>query len=176
MTEVPLAEARLERLLKEVVPVRQTPPVAIPTCSNAGGERGFDPSEPVPTSRLREGPFHGHQCGVHVRNISHRCGLRGCHVGAASNPGPVQTRNARRLQSTQLDCESGSSFEQRRDEEVFHVCRAQSSVNHGGPVVVRSNQTVLSPPKRLRLTCGDLPRLSQATTVPPPQSLRCAGV
>ena len=132
-----------------------------------------------------------------MRNISHRCGLRGCRVGEASNPGPVQTRNARRLQSTQLDFESGSSFKvvdstsQRgqtppsisrgrfhvlsnkgEDEEAFHVCRTRSSVDHGGRVAVRSSQTVLSPPKRLRLTCGDLPRLSQASTVRrPPQSL-----
>ena len=157
----------------------------------------FDGSHPPRGGADSEGPFHGHQCGVHVRNISHRCGLRGCRVGEASNPGPVQTRNARRLQSTQLDCESGSSFNvvdstsqrgqtppsisrgrfhvlssEGEEEEVFHVCTARSSVDHRGRVVVRSSQTVPSPPKRLRLSCGDLPRLSQASTVPrPPQSL-----
>ena len=34
-------------------------------------------------------------------------GFRGVRVGEASHPGPVQTRNARRLQSTQVDSEIG---------------------------------------------------------------------
>ena len=46
-----------------------------------------------------------------IRAIVHQCGLLGCRVGEASNPGPVQTRQARRLErsrrggleSTQVD-------------------------------------------------------------------------
>ena len=33
-----------------------------------------------------------------VQAIAHQCGLLGCRVGEASNPGPVQTRQARRLE------------------------------------------------------------------------------
>ena len=32
------------------------------------------------------------------RAIAHQCGLLGCRVGEASNPAPVQTRQARRLE------------------------------------------------------------------------------
>ena len=35
--------------------------------------------------------------GVISRLIAHQCGLSGCRVGEASNPGPVQTRQARRM-------------------------------------------------------------------------------
>ena len=34
--------------------------------------------------------------------VFHQCGYRGCRIGEASNPGPVQTRQARRLE-TALD-------------------------------------------------------------------------
>ena len=43
-----------------------------------------------------------------MRNNSHQCGLQGCRVGEASNPGPVQTRKCQAFAETQLDCESGS--------------------------------------------------------------------
>ena len=59
------------------------------------------------------------------------------------------------------------------DGEALHVCFARSSVDHGGRVAVRSSQTVPSPPKRLRLTCGNLHRLSQASTVPRPAQSLC---
>ena len=58
-----------------------------------------------------------------MRNISHQCGLEGCRVGEASNPGPVQTRNDRRLHRTQLDHESGSvvaSAQSRRGDSPIH--------------------------------------------------------
>ena len=49
-------------------------------------------------------------------------------------------------------------------EDAIHVCR--------GRVAVRSSQIVLSAPKRFRLTCGNLHRMSRASTVPgSPQSL-----
>ena len=40
--------------------------------------------------------------------VSHQCGFRGCRIGEASNPGPVQTRQARRqhadiVRATQID-------------------------------------------------------------------------
>ena len=46
-----------------------------------------------------------------MRIVSHRCGFRGCRVGEASNPGPVQTRQATRLEEdergvTQVDVSS----------------------------------------------------------------------
>ena len=34
----------------------------------------------------------------YVRVVVHQCGFLGCRVGEASNPGPVQTRQARRLE------------------------------------------------------------------------------
>ena len=145
MREVPLAEARLERLQKEVVPLRQTPPVSSvsdleaevqrlrsqlakrevtnaecgchsPQSSTQGcqtacwsvrtnssrpakppvlhvrqvsGVAGCDPvwvsgidplvdrSHPQWGGTEPDFPVHGHQCGVCVRNISHRCGLQG---------------------------------------------------------------------------------------------------
>ena len=59
------------------------------------------------------------------------------------------------------------------DEDATHVCRAHSSVDHGGRVAVRSNQIVPSAPKRLRLTCRNLHRMSQASTVPGPSQSLC---
>ena len=66
--------------------------------------------------------FHDHQHGCElicqnvcdgggaVRVVVHQCGLSGCRVGEASYPGPVQTRQARRLERsfpcTQVDASS----------------------------------------------------------------------
>ena len=44
------------------------------------------------TSKMAEG---AKQLGRSLaRAIAHQCGLLGCRVGEASNPGPVQTRQA----------------------------------------------------------------------------------
>ena len=55
------------------------------------GSRPFVGVAPNPTIYRGE---HGRV----VRVVVHRCGLLGCRVGEASNPGPVQTRQARRLE------------------------------------------------------------------------------
>ena len=82
------------------------------------------------------------------RVVRHQCGFQGCRVGEASNPGPVQTRQARRLERlipcTQVDVSS--------DEEVL-VRR-----NSGRHVVPR--------------TVGELP----ATVLASPGTLVMAGL
>ena len=76
-------------------------------------------------------------------------GMRGVRVGDASHPGPVQTRNARRLLSTQIDPDDDPPVRSGRfaplssdsdgDHDV-HVCRAPTSAIDCGrvAVVVRS--------------------------------------
>ena len=151
LREVLLAEARLERVQKKLVPPRQTPPAS--AVSNLEAEvqrlrtqlaqvqaaqmpnvgRHPPPSSVQAADMLREraiptdqqdleffqsekhlelrdviqfgdqesilsvtphpprggtaphATFHGHQRGVSVRNIRHRCGFCGCRVGEASN-------------------------------------------------------------------------------------------
>ena len=57
------------------------------------GSRPFVGVAPNPTIYRGE---HGRV----VRVVVHRCGLLGFRVGEASNPGPVQTRQARRLEKS----------------------------------------------------------------------------
>ena len=91
-------------------------------------------------------------------------GMRGVRVGEASHPGPVQTRNARRLMSTQLDPDDEMSSDSDGDHDV-HVCRAPTSAIDYGRVAVLSGPVVPSAPKRLRLTSRNL-RVSHASTLP----------
>ena len=79
-------------------------------------------------------------------------GLLPTWVDEASNPGPGDIRNARRLRSTQLDCESV-------EEEAIQVHGARSSVDHEGRVAVPLRQTVPATTKRLRLTCRNHHRM-----------------
>ena len=110
-------------------------------------------------------------------------------VGEASHPGPVQTRSAKRLESTQLDSDESDaerslvhtqvdpdnisvvrsgrfsvlSSDRDVDSPYVQVCRAPTNVVDCGRVAVpvcRSNQ---SGPKRLRLSRN---RVSQASTMP----------
>ena len=100
--------------------------------------------------------------------------MRGVRVGEASHPGPVQTRNARRLLSTQLDPDDDPPVRSGRfgplssdsdgDHDV-HVCRAPTSAVDCERVAVLSGRVVPSAPKRLRLTSRNL-RMSQASTLP----------
>ena len=74
-------------------------------------------------------------------------GMRGVRVGEASHPGPVQTRNARRLLSTQVDPDDDPPVRSGRfgplssnsdgDHDV-HVCRAPTSAVDCGRVAMFS--------------------------------------
>ena len=81
-------------------------------------------------------------------------GLLPTWVDEASNPGPGDIR---RLRSTQVDCDW---------EEAIQVHRARSSADHEGRVAVALRRTVPATTKRLRLTCRNHHRMSQASTVP----------
>ena len=86
-------------------------------------------------------------------------GLLPTWVDEASNPGPGDIRNARRMRSTQLDCESV-------EEEAIQVHRARSSADHEGRVAVPLRRTFPATTKRLRLTGRNHHRMSQTSTVP----------
>ena len=110
-------------------------------------------------------------------------GLRGVRVGEASHPGPVQTRNTRRLLSTQIDPDDDPPVRSGRfaplssdsdgENHDVHVCRAPTGAINCGRVAVLSSRIVPSAPKRLRLTSRNLHRMSQASTVPGPSQSLC---
>ena len=49
-----------------------------------------------------------------ARIVFHQCGFRGCRIGEASNPGPVQTRQARRLETMDSARHPGPTSRRRR--------------------------------------------------------------
>ena len=82
----------------------------------------------------------------HVRVVVHQCGFLGCRVGEASNPGPVQTRQARRLErsrrggleSTQVDSSEETLDRPNRGRHV--VPRILASGTVGDPRIDRQFQ------------------------------------
>ena len=127
----------------------------------------------------RSGNLSGAVFGDKQCELRPTYGLRGVRVGEASHPGPVQTRNARRLQSTLVDSEramvstqidpdddppvsSGRFAPLSSDSDSPHVRHAPADAVDGGRIAVR---IVPSAPKRLRLTSRSL-RMSKASTLP----------
>ena len=68
-----------------------------------------------------------------TRIVSHRCGFRWCRVGEASNPGPVQTRQARQTEHDRLTARALTQVEVSSDDEP--IVRP----NIGRHVVARTN-------------------------------------
>ena len=88
-----------------------------------------------------------------IRAIAHQCGLLGCRVGEASNHGPVQTRQARRLERARW-----RGLESTQQDPVEESLVRSNSGRH---VVPRTSWTVEEP----------------ETTVPAsPQALIAAGM
>ena len=69
-----------------------------------------------------------------LRLVVHRCGFLGCRVGEASNPGPVQTRQARRAEHDRLTARRQTQVDVSSDEEEPIV-----RPNIGRHVVARTN-------------------------------------
>ena len=69
-----------------------------------------------------------------LRLVVHRCGFLGCRVGEASNPGPVQTRQARRAEHDRLTARRQTQVDVSSDEETPMV-----RPNIGRHVVARTN-------------------------------------
>ena len=91
-------------------------------------------------------------------------GLLPTWVDEASNPGPGDIRNTRRLRSTQLDCESV-------EEEAIQVHRARSSADHEGRgVLLEVHREVVSPRPGRRVVL--VPGSPDATPQVRPQQVR----
>ena len=69
-----------------------------------------------------------------LRLVVHRCGFLGCRVGEASNPGLVQTRQARRAEHDRLTARRQTQIDVSSDEEEPTV-----RPNIGRHVVARTN-------------------------------------
>ena len=117
------------------------------------GSRPFVGVAPNPTIYRGE---HGRV----VRVVVHRCGLLGCRVGEASNPGPVQTRQARRLERSNPTGSRG-------------VRNTQVEVSSDEETLVRPNNGCRS--RRLVLTSGTVGE-SQNTIPASPRALIAAGL